>query len=206
MRKPTKESIEAKCRQILLTKGEVTGEDYDLVLSLFLVRWSNPNPSERLRIKVDQHPLYTHNNCFFFFNGNKWEDFSFLESLDHPSSLMRKERMQAFRNEILDQIFDYMADWLILPENREFLALYRQDRLSVHVDYIYPFSSLLADFLAQNNILIDSLDIHEHDTSFYPLRDREIAKKWQCYHRQNASLRLLYAKDNLQKSNKVQVG
>lgn len=203
MLKPTKESIKAKCRQILLTKGEITGEDYDLVLSLFLVRRNNPNPSKRLKIKVDTHPLYRHNNCFFFFDGNKWEDFSFLKSLDKPESLLRKEKIQAFRNEIQHQIFNYREKVLILPENRGFLTAYRQDKLSIHVDHVYPFSSLLTDFLTQNNIFIDVLAIYEHNTSFCLLKDRKIAEKWQIYHEQKASLQLLYAKDNIKKSNKV---
>lgn len=197
-----KESMQ-KCKQILSCQKELSGDEYNFALNLFLKRRSIPNGVKYLKIKVDKHPVFSHNNSCFYFDGHKWQDFSLYKSLNHPESVKKEDIIKAFRFEIHDQIRIFKKKAFELEENAHLLLAYNKDRLSVHVDHVYPFFLLLSDFLLQEIVNIENLKVIEQKQSVFLLADRELAFKWQLYHKNKAVLQLLLSQDNLQKGNRI---
>lgn len=71
----------------------------------------------------------------------------------------------------------------------------------IHIDHIVPFSILLEQWLVSVNI--KPLDIKlKGGINTKAFADVSIAKSWQDYHRENATLQVLYHEANLKKSNK----
>ena len=66
----------------------------------------------------------------------------------------------------------------------------------LHVDHEVHFDNLLLDWLSQNNLTYEDLEIEDLglDSRF---ADRALAEAWQQWHRENAVLRLTHALCNL---------
>jgi len=74
-----------------------------------------------------------------------------------------------------------------------------------HASYLEPsFECLLDDFLSQNQIAYESINLTNPQPSDSDQRgilsDTELSKNWNEYHQQNADLQLLSAEANLRKT------
>ncbi|MGL5078170.1 MAG: hypothetical protein ACRDBG_20420 [Waterburya sp.] len=64
-----------------------------------------------------------------------------------------------------------------------------------HVDHIYPFSSLLADFCIQKNLSLGVIDLNRKGE----IKDNKLEEEWCQYHRLNAKLGILSKEANIKK-------
>lgn len=69
----------------------------------------------------------------------------------------------------------------------------------VHCDHIYPFSRLVADWLAENSLSFEQIVIRKKN-----FVDEKLAESWADYHLAKACLQMTSAKANLRKGNRCQ--
>jgi DNA replication protein DnaD len=122
---------------------------------------------------------------------NKVNRFSYLKCLKNTDSLKKSDINGAFRDAIKHQIAEFRSNNKSKIRSRE----------PIHVDQVYPFSKLLQEFLAENNVNLESIKL----TRDKQIKNKELLKKWIDYHYKKAQLQMLSAKDNLKKSDKILV-
>jgi hypothetical protein len=121
-------------------------------------------------------------------------DFSYISCLSPPTP--RKEVLSAMREEIHGQIREYrqasqethcaITGEPINPDNS-------------HVDHTIPFIELAEAFSVEDGTPLDDMSINETADGdvLTRLKDRDLAKRWQDYHREHARLRMVTATANL---------
>jgi hypothetical protein len=69
----------------------------------------------------------------------------------------------------------------------------------VHVDHIYPFSKLVEEWFALENLTFEQIDLDRAGQ----FKDRSLGQKWFSYHKSRAKLQLVDKISNLKKGSKV---
>ncbi|MGL5077480.1 MAG: hypothetical protein ACRDBG_16860 [Waterburya sp.] len=109
------------------------------------------------------------------------------------------ERVKAaFRKAINPQIKQFRRDNNYRLKNGYYCPISKLRIVNwkqAHVDHIYPFSSLLADFCMQNNLSLRAIDLNRKGE----IKDNELQEKWCQYHRLNAKLGILSKEANIRK-------
>lgn len=160
------------------------GEDYDFVYDLL----SNYHPNwEGKSHHGVRHIIVAICNDrgdkrFEIINDKGWRmDISYISCLRHDLNLARYDSLQAFRQEIKEQI-----KALECPAGHE-------------VDHTPPltFASLLFGFLKIEGKLPEECEIefskYGHNKT---LKDRELATRWQEWHKEKAILRVITKEEN----------
>ncbi len=188
-----KADAEHKCKQLLKIRQELEGEDLIFVGSI-LISWRS-DYKKTLRIKVD---LASDGkwNCFYYLNQlDNWEDFSYRKPLKKPEANAKCNLQDAFRCEVSKQISDFRSSHQLISNK------------NIHVDHIVPFQKLLQDFLEKYNLQWQEIKLEKvpkNTMQFklyrYQIQDRKLAQAWHDFHKKNAELQILSAKENLQKS------
>ena len=105
-----------------------------------------------------------------------------------------EDASKAARYEIFEQIHHHhrYGDCEVCPLCNEQM----QRKFSLHVDHEIPFKQLFADFLYDNSLKYESVEIEDLgvDSRF---ADRELAAQWKQYHQVKAKLRLTHSHCNL---------
>ena len=68
-----------------------------------------------------------------------------------------------------------------------------------HIDHIIPFCQLLTDFLREQHITVNDIEIEREVGKEKKLKDVELGKKFYEYHKQHAQLRYLCSKCNIKR-------
>ena len=189
----TKKAAKEKCQQLLKTQEELNGEDLIFVGSILMSWYEDYIEPIKIKVGLASDGKW---NCFYYLrHSGDWEDFSYIRALDSQVSNLKKDLQDAFRYEISDQILDYKGQYNMIG-NRE-----------NHVDHVVPFQKLLLDFLKENNLQWQDIELQEIEKDTiefklhrYQIKDRKLAKAWQDYHRENAKLQMLPAAENIKKS------
>lgn len=177
----------------------LTGEDYDFAYWALTRR--RPNLTTKPVIKAVEDNSGKH---LQYHNGTEWENFSYYKACKGKVSCKRGDIQKAFRYEVYPQIKAF--------RERAESKLYRKGTVTIvrnqtHVDHIVPFHKLLSDFLDEQGLELESVEIKREDTGAsyvsFLLVDRELAKAWYTYHEKYAQLRLISAKANMRKANET---
>jgi len=134
-------------------------------------------------------------------------DFSYLKCISPPADAHFHDILWAMRCEVIDQTRKFHNDAfrgnITIPCSITRLPVNREDS---QVDHANPFSFhvLVADFFKETGLRLDSIGITTegplNSCSAKYLADRDIAVKWQEYHRQHARLRISSRLANLQQT------
>ena len=93
------------------------------------------------------------------------------------------------RNVINDQIIEYRT------AQNKLVCEFCQSTDNPHVDHIIHFEKLMKDFIKENKA--PETFLHECNKKIrFRQEDEAFKTKWQQYHRENATLRILCAKCN----------
>lgn len=150
--------------------------------------------------KFKTNPEYTNTRTIFIVRTDGTEtDFSWTKCIDGetPERLKRA----ALRRAVIDQIIEFKREVfscgrIVCPETGEELSWD-----FCHVDHCAPntFDKLVDDWLAAQNLTIDSIEITpSRDSSFSRALSNEAqCESWREFHRQRKQLRLLSPSANL---------
>lgn len=109
------------------------------------------------------------------------EPFSYLKCVGSKPLSKLDKALRAFRNEIKPQI-----------------AEFRAGRRGGHIHHLgKPFVQITDEWLMLNRHLWHSIEVDITEAHGYQLRDRDLAADWQAFHKTNARLKLIPAKENL---------
>jgi hypothetical protein len=124
-------------------------------------------------------------------------DFSFLKCLNPPSlwSMVQK----AARTAVQDQIAAFRKKVFTQPERVCAITGKTIEKHDCHIDHVYPFELLLANFLHGERRLPNTIDMEGHEDGSTELSfvDKSLAARWAAYHRRHAHLRAVTPKANL---------
>ena len=148
-------------------------------------------------VEVRTNPSWNGATRGFWFvrNDNTAVDISWVVALQPGGRPTTKNNVTcAARYEIFPQIHAVHADG-----ECSFCPLCNEGMVrgfDLHVDHEVHFDDLLSDWLTQNNLAYEDLEIEDLglDSQF---ADRSLAVEWQQWHRENAVLRLTHALCNL---------
>lgn len=178
----TKKAMTERCREILYSNPEVTGDDFVFMMSI-LARHDEADTKIGCGVKriwSAQNPVYTHTRNFFVERTDgTTTDFSFVSCITKTDDFKA-----ACRNAIRPQI-------------KQFRMLHNMDS-SRHVDH-HPesFDSLLKRFVAIHGKgkVKDNAD-NEYGCF---LADPDYERQWYEFHQLEAQLRDITAEENLSK-------
>lgn len=139
-----------------------------------------------------------------------FEQISLKPTYAPPGS--REDVLRALRTEIQPQIKDFNDHWEHAPSpcgicGEDLSSLSRDKR---HVDHVVQFANLVRSFCAEHELqLLDIGTIKGNQLqevvkggTFTWMRDRELAQKWEVYHRSCAVLRMTCETCNLARPRK----
>ncbi|NEP69024.1 hypothetical protein [Moorena sp. SIO3A5] len=198
------------CRDIVdRYAGQVIPENsQDLAIARWALQQRKPelNPGKAMPIGSF---LYNGNYCLHYFDASrdKWEAFSYNKAMRSTTSNYKDDVYKAFRSEIHDQIKEFREREFQKPKNDWLKRLSQKDRFNVHVDHLISFSELIEEFCRIHDIYPSHLEItrNSDDDRFLAFRDREIAKKWQRFHRQRAKLQVVTKEENYRRNTDNQI-
>ena len=130
---------------------------------------------------------------------------SWWSCTQEAASVRLRERMWALRTEIGDQRQEAALIRTLLVAGLPVCALCEQVLYPVeiiHMDHIYPFEKLVADFLQtlEPEAVLET-ERHKVDGSTRCLlKDRALAERWQEYHRTHATLRPVHKHCNTKRA------
>lgn len=141
--------------------------------------------------------------CFYFKgDDDEWHQFSYSKALMTRSKRKPYLVEKVFRHAVLDQTHGFKLKEI--DKNPELKEKRKEDVKSVHTDHKeIPFAILLDRFLELENLKKE--DVVLAPLPFccqpgYEIEDDNLKKRWQQYHKENATLQLLSAEDNILKS------
>lgn len=132
---------------------------------------------------------------------NEWTDFSYKATLlETPEKRRERNLEKTFREIIVDQLAEFKRQELSKPENKTLKMLIEQGKVKMEVDHTPPFCQLRRDFLRQENLEENTLEL----IPCYPLDGYTFAiegldQKWWQYHKNHATLSLIDANENRRK-------
>lgn len=207
----TKDDVCQKIRDILHSYSmgsRVSEDDAKFLLDLLC---NHPSADSKIGTGVEafeirQNPRFTKSRCFYLIriDGSE-EDFSYTKCLYPPTSLA------IFKN-ICRKLVGIQLFWL---KSACFRKNANEDRRiqcpitgewvtedQAHVDHIPPdtFEKLVTDFIAQNNINVEEVEIREAEGDAEigkTFTDASLAEEWIKYHNENAKLRVVSSYANL---------
>lgn len=178
----TKKEMRERCQTILYGSEEVTGDDFDFMLTIL----NRHTESEKKigcgvkRIWSAPNPVFTNTRCFYLErHDGTTTDFSYTHCIT-PKDKVKK----AFRNTIHPQIKSFR-----LANNMG------RDR---HADH-HPesFESLVSRFVAKHGeCKVNETEDNEYTCEFV---DKKYSQRWYDFHLQEARLRDIPWRDNLTK-------
>lgn len=188
-----KKDAKKKCQQLFKKHQELEGENLRFVGSILLSRRSDYQTPVRIKVYLAPNKK---NNCFYYLKQlGGWEDFSYDKALKKPEANAKCNLQEALRCEISDQILEFKSRHQLIS-NGEF-----------HVDHVIPLQKLVQDFLEKYNLHWRDIKLEKvpaNNIPFkrdkYQIKNRQLAKNWQDFHKKNAELQILSAQENLQKS------
>lgn len=124
-------------------------------------------------------------------------DISFVKSLSPPRH--EHDVRAALRTEVREQVREFKAASLT-PGTICPITGHTLDAGNAHVDHAPPeFDELIAMFLVENQLSVDGISVNptEDGSTDTLLADRELAARWQEFHREHARLRLVTKTANL---------
>lgn len=168
------------------TLGVLSGMNYEV--AWYLLQCSQKIHTDRPSIKVDT--LRHHHgkgNCYFYDNGGRWEDFSYIKAMQTPLQTHKKEIFEALRDSVYADSLDFRDKNMRLPNQ--------------HVDHVNPFNQILDNFLKIEGIYLLDISIIENKNQIFghKLEDENLDQRWKTYHNRVAVFQLLDASDNLRK-------
>lgn len=69
---------------------------------------------------------------------------------------------------------------------------------STHIDHILPFRTIVANFVSEENIDLNSIQTHSSGT-YRLISDIDLRMRWTDYHKKHATLRVMCARCNLKR-------
>ncbi len=187
---------------------ELSGDEFDDVMALLLC---HPRAEEKVgagikSIKVDQG-FYSSNRCFHIVRvDNSIEDFSIGKCIDgdhspfHKLCIACRKVVEADLRAMKIKYFEEHSDKegrAICPVTKEKITFDE-----AHVDHREPFtfSSIVHFFVKANSIDVNVIDYATEGKYGNEFENAELAKKFEDWHRDNATLRVVKGKANLSKS------
>ena len=113
---------------------------------------------------------------------NREIPFSFYKCIDNYD--IKKDIIKSFRMAIQDDIINFKLKHI------------QQKGVA---DHKIPFQKLLNDFLKQEGLEIENINIIFPTFGLPRLKDVELKKRWVTYHREHAILRIIPKEENLKK-------
>jgi len=112
----------------------------------------------------------------------------------------RSDTFNAFRHDIQEQITQFRR--ACFHNKKEYrcpeTGITLKNDMNTHTDHHFrkkTFNHMVGAFLFANNLEFNTIQI-ENCGMFYRLKDRDIAHKWDEYHKQHAILRLIHVSAN----------
>jgi hypothetical protein len=132
-------------------------------------------------------------------------DFSYHTCIDGTN--MRQDVFAALRFAVRHQVSDFKRDSFAAPDKPR--CPFHNCELTedeAHVDHAAPltFYAIVGEFLRSRGLTLDALLLIDNADNqlVRELRDPEIVKNWQDFHRSNARLRLTSSRANLSEARK----
>lgn len=166
---------------------------------------------------TDYYTGYESKHCHFHIwrtDGSN-EDFSYKKCISNigttKKAINKKQNIQnvvkAFRYTIKPQVDAFRAK---VFNNKRYLKCevlgINFSKVTCHIDHQPPlqFNDLLNDFLIENSLNIQDIEVKNLNGIFSILKDKKLSEKWEEYHLNNAKLRPIHRAANLsQKRSKV---
>jgi hypothetical protein len=126
------------------------------------------------------------------------EQFSFNKCLRPPSP--KELVIKALRQLVVDQVLDFKKN--AFSETSAIKCPLTGESVTqkdCHVDHVTPFRDLVEMFAYGQGVRLDEATTESGDGAEVKLMDKALADKWIKYHRDNAVLRIVSRKGNLQR-------
>jgi hypothetical protein len=200
----TQKEVSDKIRNIVKSLGD--NEPVDEINTKFLIKvLSHHHDFEKkcgvgikhLEIRTNSSWNGPSKGIWIIRNDDTEEDISWVTALKPDGRPSIKEDISnAARYEISSQIHDYHdnGDCSICELCKNDMSRYN----ILHVDHIKKFEDLFLDFLTIKNITYSDIQIKDLGVKS-EFKDRDLAKEWFDFHKQNATLRLVHKKCNLER-------
>lgn len=150
---------------------------------------------EYLIVKINYHDYGTNRGLYIVRTTGEEIDISWTVCLETLKAIQKKAILTSLRNEIADQRND--LDLRTGEYNMCQLCNCPIDDNNTHLDHVKAFKDILNEWKTLNNIDIDNLKVTQRDNIHDILEDREIANKWQEYHKEHAVFRRVHKHCNL---------
>ena len=204
--KYTKKQILDKCKEIMYSHPigtKLSGEELDFVMAVLKQHYNYED-----KMKYGCKGIVIRNNPY----NPKYREFRIItdfgdEITFSPRKCLNKPKhsaqvKRAMRNIIHDQIIEFRNELFKSGVVKCEIPCEVLNQDNVHIDHIYPFDALVKDFLELNNITFEDIKLVNEGNNQPQFVDTNLAQKWYDYHKQNAKLRPLSARENLKLSNK----
>lgn len=136
--------------------------------------------------------------CFFVKLGSGWSDsFSIKKCIDAKDDSCFSKFQQCCRYSIMEQIIKFKFNKI--QEDGTFVSDISGDLIHkeyAHVDHVYEFVNIVIDFINKNRIDIYNVGYDSSIPMTMRFSDESMSKKFYEYHLNNATLRIVSAKEN----------
>ena len=175
--KLNKKQLTEKCRDILSKKPRVLGKrDTVFVRWLYSRRFEDSESIKKFSVGVTNIKGCKNYNAFQA-DGNI---FSYIKCINcDPLKIMKRRVLEAARCAIYNQI---------APLRKK----------GMHVDHIIPFHVLFSDWIIENDLTLEDIKTKDGYCSS-EMEDKELESSWSTFHKENAKLRVITAKENMRK-------
>ena len=178
---------------------KLQGEDLEFILDLLKY---HPEYKEKTKfgvkgIVVRTYPLKKDTKQFRIITNDEREiEFSYLKCI-YPKTYKQKV-LRALREAIAEQIIEYKKEYFKKFKKKNKTAKCQISGKEItwynsHVDHVIPFKNLVENFLNHYNLTLDTIEIEDNPTENKPprLKDENIKKLWQEFHKKHAILRVV---------------
>lgn len=171
------------------------------------------NKLDKIGIRKNQRNTYS-NEFFIRYQDGTTDAISYDSCLDgyrdaqapreNQLSHHAKTVIKALRDEIDSQISDIRSD-ISYPLECEQCRKLIFNPYDCHVDHHHekkPFRDLVVEFLELEHHTKDTVELEDVKIGGSQLQDRQLALRWQTFHKENAILRIIHKSENLQAKRK----
>ena len=167
-------------------------EDFEDFMELF-----KEHPEYEIKLKnVIDLCIVANKRCRKYFEINLIKDDGSFEDISYRCCINKhspnSNLLRALRYTIEPQIRDYR-------NNNELICDFCKSTDNIQIDHIIFFKDLVKDFLLNRTDIPTFFDDNEYNGCKFKLEDTKIRDEWYNFHKQNAKLRCLCSKCNLQR-------
>jgi len=169
---------------------------------LFLIDLFNEHPkflgtlTDNCNISIEEHKNSWGKSRCFFING---DPTSYKKCGLNKSKNISTEIKKAYRLEVLDQIRKFRKGQF---SNKRYLKcpvlnINFSKKTCIVDHHIISFDELVFNFLAEKGMKLSEVSVEKNPQDSYYFSNRDLAKDWKDYHKNNCTLRCTHRAGNL---------